>query len=241
MRCIFVGIEYAGKSTLINLLNEYYAKRCQPVHMDDHFTIPDSSLSPASRQQMVNYPDDVKERMQRMQIQYHVEVIRNYANVLISGWHIEESIYSEFYGNNPDSPYYPDFWHANKSAHEALVHEARVPDIVLVHVTASDEAIRERMTSDPHEYQIIRKEDIGVLKRRFVEECDQSLLGRRGRIDLDTTGRTPRQSLDELLLKSERMITPGEFAIRAMTVPDCDYEVVYENGVRKTVPAARES
>ena len=241
MRCIFVGIEYAGKSTLINLLKDYYAKRRQPVHMDDHFTIPDSTLSPASREQMVNFPDDVKERMQRMQIQYHVEVIRNYAHVLISGWHIEESIYSEFYGNDPGSPYYPNFWHANKRTHEALVHEARVPDIVLVHVTASDDAIRERMASDPHEYEIIREADIGALKRRFEEECDQSLLARRGRIDLDTTDRTPRQSLDELLLKSEPMITPGELAIRTMEVPDGDYEVVYENGVRKTVPVVGDS
>ena len=239
MRCIFVGIEYAGKTTLIDLLREYYARRRQPVHMDDHFTIPDSTLSPSSREEMVNYPDDVKERMQRMQIQYHIEVIRNYAHVLISGWHIEESIYSEFYGNDPDSPYYPNFWHANKRTHEALVHEARVPDTVLVHVTASDGAILERMTSDPHRYQIIREGDIGALKRRFEEECDQSLLGKRGRIDLDTTDKTPSQSLDELLLKSEPMITPGEFAIRTMAVPDGDYEVVYENGVRKTVPVGR--
>ena len=97
------------------------------------------------------------------------------------------------------------------------------------------------MTSDPHEYQIIREGDIGALKRRFEEECDQSLLGKRGRIDLDTTNRTPRQSLDELLLKSEPMITPGELAIRTMGVPDGDYEVVYENGVRKIVPAGSDT
>ena len=157
MRCIVVGIEYAGKTTLINLLQEYYRKRRLPTHMDDHFTIPDSTLSPRSRAQMVGYPDDVKERMQRMQIQYHVEVIRNYNHVFISGWHIEESVYSEFYGNDPDSPYYPNFGHANKAAHEALVYETRVPDIVLIHLTACDDTIRERMQAEPHEYQIIKE------------------------------------------------------------------------------------
>ena len=49
MRCVFVGIEYAGKSTLIELLSRYYRHRQLRVHGDDHFTIPDSTLSPASR------------------------------------------------------------------------------------------------------------------------------------------------------------------------------------------------
>ena len=64
-------------------------------------------------------------------------------------------------------------------------------------------------------------------------------LGRRKgrRIDIDTTGKTPQQSLDELLLKSEPLITAGELAIRSMPIPDGDYEVVYENGIRKTVSA----
>ena len=237
MRCIFVGIEYSGKTTLINLLQEYYRKRRQPTHMDDHFTIPDSTLSSESRAQMVSYPNDVKERMQRMQIQYHVEVIRNYAHVLISGWHMEESVYSEFYGNDPDSSYYPNFWHGNKRTHEALVYETRVPDLVLIHMTANDEAICKRMKENPHEYQIIKESDIGGLKRRFSEECDESLLAKGRRIDIDTTGKTPQQSLDELLLKSEPLITAGELAIRSMPIPDGDYEVVYENGIRKTVSA----
>ena len=39
MRCVFVGIEYAGKSTLITLLGDYYRQRRLPVHGDDHFTL----------------------------------------------------------------------------------------------------------------------------------------------------------------------------------------------------------
>ena len=56
MRCVFVGIEYAGKSTLIKLLDAYYRQRRLPVHGDDHFTLPDASLSPESRALMVNFP-----------------------------------------------------------------------------------------------------------------------------------------------------------------------------------------
>ena len=236
MRCIFVGIEYAGKSTLVDLLTAYYRHRKLAVHVDDHFTIPDSTLSPESRAAYVDFPDDVKERMQRMQLQYHVEVIRNYPNTLITGWHIEELVYSSFYGEDPESPYYSKYHINAQRGYEAQVLEARLPDVVLIHVTASDGAIRERMATDPHEYQIIREPDIPTLKRLFQEEIDRSLFTQKGRkIVLDTTDKTPMESLDELLLLSEPLITFGELAVRAMAVPAAAYEVRYENGVRKMV------
>ena len=107
----------------------------------------------------------------------------------------------------------------------------------MIHVTASDEAIEERMAADPHEYQIIRKADIPTLKRLFQEEIDKSLFTQKGhKIVLDTTDKTPTESLDELLLLSEPLITFGELAVRAMNVPESDYQVCYENGVRKMVP-----
>ena len=236
MRCIFVGIEYAGKSTLVDLLTDYYRHRQLRVHVDDHFTIPDSTLSAESRAAYVNFPDDVKERMQRMQLQYHVEVIKNYPNTMIAGWHIEELVYSSFYGDDPESTYYSKYHVNAQRGYETQVIEARLPDVVMIHVTASDAAIAERMTADPHEYQIIRKADIPELQRLFQEEIDKSLFSHSGRkIVLDTTDKTPTESLDELLLLSEPLITFGELAVRAMDVPESDYQVHYENGVRKMV------
>ena len=238
MRCIFVGIEYAGKSTLVDLLTNYYRHRKLMVHVDDHFTIPDSTLSPESRAAYVNFPDDVKERMQRMQLQYHVEVIKNYPNTMIAGWHIEELVYSSFYGDDPDGTYYSKYHINAQRGYETQVIEARLPDVVMIHVDASDEAIVERMETDPHEYQIIKKADIPELKRLFQEEIDRSLYAQKGRkIVLDTTEKTPSESLDELLLLSEPLVTFGELAVRAMEVPDTDYEIRYENGVRKIIPA----
>ena len=237
MRCIFVGIEYAGKSTMVDLMTQYYQHRKLRVHVDDHFTIPDSTLSPESRAAYIDFPDDVKERMQRMQLQYHVEVIRNYPNTLIAGWHIEELIYSSFYGNDPESTYYSNYHINAQRGYETQVIEARLPDVVLIHVTASDAAIKERMATDPHEYQIIKEADIPALKHLFQEEIDKSLFTHKGRkIVLDTTDKTPTESLDELLLLSEPLITFGELAVRAMDVPGTEYEVRYENGVRKTIP-----
>jgi hypothetical protein len=236
MRCIFAGIEYAGKSTLIDLLARYYQRRGRRAHVDDHFSIPDSTLSPESRAAMVEFPNDVKERMQRMQINYHIEVIKNYENVLLGGWHLEEAIYSSVYGSDPDSAYYPNYWHGVQRIYETRVLEDRLPDIVLVHISASDEAIAARMRAQPHPYQIIKEKDIPDLKRRFEEEVEASLFCWGGRrIDLDTTDKTPQQSLDEVLERSEPLVTAGEAALRAIPVPDGDFTIRYRDGVREMV------
>ncbi len=234
MRFVFAGIEYAGKTTLVNMLQDYYRKRGRRVHGDDHFTIPDASLSPESQADSINYPNDVKERNQRMQIHYHVEVIRNYENVFIVGWHLEEAVYTAMYGDDPDSNYYPNYHYGFQRQYEVKVLEARLPDVVLVHITASDETIRDRMKTAPHKYQVVKEKDIAEVKRRFEEEVEQCLFTER--VVLDTTDRTQQQSLDELLLLTDPFATPGELAVRCMPVPGGDFDIVYENGVRKMIP-----
>ena len=90
------------------------------------------------------------------------------------------------------------------------------------------------MVADPHPYQIMREEDIVQLQAEFEAEIEQSLFTLQGRrVTLDTTGRSPQESLDELLLLTEPLITPGELAIRALAVPDGDYEIKYINGKRQ--------
>jgi hypothetical protein len=75
------------------------------------------------------------------------------------------------------------------------------------------------------------------VKELFVQEVGQSLFKYQGRtITLDTTDRTPSETLDELLAASEPLITAGEIALRALPLPEGDYEVRYEDGVRRTVP-----
>ena len=237
MRSIIVGIEYAGKSTLVRLLDAYYRKRKIATHADDHFSIPDASLSPASQALAVNFPDDVKERTQRMQIHYHVDIIKAPAYCMIVGWHIEEAVYTSMYGNDPESSYYNNYIYRGQRHYESDVLEAHLPDLVFIHVTASDEAIRERMKTSPHEYQIIKEKDIPEIKKRFDEEIEKSLFAQlQPSIVLDTTDKTPSESLDELLALTEPHITPGELAIRALPVPEGDYEVKYENGARKMIP-----
>jgi len=105
---------------------------------------------------------------------------------------------------------------------------------VLIHVTADEATIVERMVTDPHPYQIIRKKDIAQLQAEFEAEIEQSLFTQKGRrVTLDTTGQSPQESLDDLLLLTEPLITPGELAIRMLPVPDGDYEIKYINGNRQ--------
>ena len=98
--------------------------------------------------------------------------------------------------------------------------EAHLPDVVLFHVTASDEEIARRMQDSPHEYPVVREEHIAEVKARFEEEIAASLFTHQRRtIVLDTTDKTPEESFDELLLQSEPLVTMGELAVRNMEVP----------------------
>jgi len=237
MRAIFVGIEYAGKSTLIELLDAYYQRLKLHPHIDDHFTIPDSELSPESRELALKFPDDVKERTQRMQIHYHIDIVKFYEHVLLAGWHIEESIYTSLYGPDPSSHYYPGYWYQFQRQYEAQLLKEDLPGLVLIHVTAEDDTIQQRMRDHPHKHQVIREEHIAELKRRFSGEVEKSLLTQgREFIDLDTTAKTPQQSLDELLTLSEPLVSTAELAMRSVPVPATEYDVRYENGVRKLIP-----
>ena len=173
MRAIFVGIEYAGKSTLIELLDAYYRRLRLHPHLDDHFTIPDSELSPESRELALKFPDDVKERTQRMQIHYHVDILKSYEHVLLAGWHIEEAIYTSVYGSDPTSPYYPDYWYHFHRQYEAKLLKEDLAGLILIRMPADDDTIRRRMRDHRHQYQIIRETDIADLKRRFNEEVEK--------------------------------------------------------------------
>ena len=101
MRSIFVGIEYAGKSTLASMLGEYYRQHKVPIHGDDHFTIPDAyHLADEEQRAMLDMLPAIKERFQRFQLVYHVRLLHRYRHILLGGFHIEETIYGPRY-------YYP--------------------------------------------------------------------------------------------------------------------------------------
>ena len=75
------------------------------------------------------------------------------------------------------------------------------PETVLVHVKATAEEIGRRMAAVPRADSVLETGDAERVLRRYAEQFDASLVRRK--IEIDTTGSTPDQSVDEL----ERSIT----------------------------------
>ncbi len=187
MRLIVVGCEYTGKSTLINSLNQWGKERGIHFHLDDHFTIPDTYfLSKEDQEAMVALSPTIKERYQRFQIYYHIDVLRRQQHMLVGGYHIEEAIYGPLYYHYERPPYYiRDI-------------EPLLPaDTILLLLTARPEAIARWMKDEPHPYSLIKEEDIPFLLKRFEEEFKESLLKHKMR--LDTSDLTPEELLGKFL------------------------------------------
>jgi len=187
MRLIVIGCEYAGKSTLIGSLGQRGRVQGINFHLDDHFTIPgEQHLGAEDKKMMVALTPTIKERFQRFQVYYHIYLLHKYQHIILGGFHIEEAIYGPLY-------YYPP-----RQVTYTREAEAEMPsDTILTLLTASQEAIAKRMEEKPHEYNVIKKEDIPMLLNRFSEEFRQSKLRRK--FQIDTTNLTPEGLLEEFL------------------------------------------
>lgn len=174
MRLVLVGCEYVGKTTLVDALYAWGQSRGIHFHLDDHFTIPDQFfLSPEDQKAMLEMPPVIKERFQRFQIYYHLDVIANHSDVLLAGFHIEEAIYGPryYYPKNPWPPYQRRI-------------ETHLPaDTILLLLTASPDVIRQRMKNSPHEYSVVPAEDVEAVSAQFEAEYRASWIERRLRID----------------------------------------------------------
>ncbi|MEM2926808.1 MAG: hypothetical protein QW220_02105 [Candidatus Bathyarchaeia archaeon] len=205
MRVIIIGCEYAGKSTLAKNLLEWGRRHDIRFHLDDHFTIPDASLSKEDREVMLTLSPAFKERFQRFQDVYHVRILRNFRDAIEVGFYSENTIYGPLYYG-----YKPEFL-AIRHGREL---EKELPnDTILVLLTASPEVIVRRMERDPHEYQVIRKEDVPILLQKFEEEFRASTI--HAKIRIDTSNRTPEETLEEFLAQARPYLT-SEDLIRIM-------------------------
>lgn len=188
MRLILIGCEYAGKTTLVGALYEWGESRGIHFHLDDHFSIPDQFFLNADDQQaMLAMPPTIKERFQRFQIYYHIDVMANHSDVLLAGFHIEEAIYGPRY-------YYPG--HAWPPYQRRI--ESHLPgDSVLLLLTASPDVIRERMRAAPHPYSIVPAEDVETVSQQFEAEFRASWIERK--LKIDTSDLQPQQLLPTFL------------------------------------------
>jgi len=187
MRLIVIGCEYTGKSTLLNSLAEWGRREGIHFHLDDHFTIPgEQHLGEEDKKMMVALTPTIKERFQRFQVYYHIDVAHKNQHIILVGFHIEEAIYGPLY-------YYPP----QQVMYAREVEDKMPPDTILTLLTASPEVIARRMEEQPHEYNIIKKEDIPMLLNRFNEEFGRSHIRRKFRID--TSNFTPEELFGEFM------------------------------------------
>ncbi len=204
MRVVVVGCEYSGVSTLISQLDAWGQARGIRHHLDDHFTIPDAyHLSDEEQAAMLDMLPAIKERFQRFQLVYHVRLLHRYQHILMGGFHIEEAIYGPHY-------YYPN------RAQEVREYEPDMPDsVILVHLHATPERIRQRMQDTPHPHQLVPSQDVEVILEAFSEQVRRSWIRRK--LTIDTTDLSPDDLLDRFLKLSIPHLEPADAATRMLT------------------------
>ena len=215
MRLIIVGCEYAGKTTLANEIVEWTGRTMgggRTFH--DHFTIPNPEMTHESREQFLTVTPQIKEMYQRFMVAHHLspEFYRGPDHNL-TGFHIEEAVYAPLYygygggdsGAGSRSPEGQRTVWARTMEKEIL---EIAPDTVLVHMQAEPDVIARRMKETPHEYSVVRGDDIEHVLRRFDEQVGWSLIHRK--MVLDTTSATVDETLAEFEEKIERFLTDAD-------------------------------
>ena len=188
MRLILIGCEYVGKTTLANYLQAWGLEHGCSFHMDDtDFSIPDERhLNEEEQSAMVALPPAIKERFQRFQVYYHLDILDRYEDCILSGYHIEEAIYG------------PRYYHSGHAVTYHRAVERHIPhDTVLTLLTAAPEVIRARMEAAPHRYPLVRPDEVEDVQRQFEAEFRASLIYRK--VQLDTSGFPPEELLERFL------------------------------------------
>jgi hypothetical protein len=206
LKVIVIGCEYAGKSTFSYNLVEWGKKHDMWFHLDDHFTIPDSSLPKEDRDIMLTLSPQFKERFQRFQSIYHVRILNNYRDALEVGFYSEDTVYGQLYYG-----YEPNFLAIR---HGRQLEKELPKDTILVLLTATVDTITKRMEETPHEYQVIKKEDASMLLEEFEKEFQASTI--HSKIKIDTTDLNPKQVLNEFLKEARQKHLTSTDLIRIM-------------------------
>lgn len=85
---------------------------------------------------------------------------------------------------------------------------AAAPDTVLVRLTASPEAVKERLRANPAGHGPIKEADIEDVLTRFTDEFGSSLICRR--FTLDTTTTTPAETLRAFFDQIQTFRSPAD-------------------------------
>ena len=212
MRLVIAGCEFAGTSTLAFALDDWlYEKmgtRFPLIH--DHWKLPHTSGHPQpdmtedERQQVLALSSALKEMTQRHSLYYHIQASSwNGPDWLSIGLHIDDSVYGPLYFDYGGEGQPHDRKVVSYQVESSILRFA--PDVVLVHVTAAESVIAERMRATPRDGSALRVEDIRYVLDRFEEECLRSTL--RHKITLDTSESSVEDTVAEFGAKIEPHLT----------------------------------
>ncbi len=215
MNLIFVGCEYAGKSTLAVEVMKWAERTLGGTsHFHDHMSVPSSELIPEAQESLLTLHPQAVEMLQRYMIEYHVsEAFYSNPDHNLMGLVIEEAVYAPLYygygGKDSKAPFRSPEGQRTEMARriETKILE-RAPGAVLVLFKAAPAVIAKRMKENPHPHQVVQEKDIECVLQRFDEEFEGSLIQKR--IVLDTTTATVEETLAEFVEKYEPFHTNAD-------------------------------
>ena len=204
MEIILVGIEYSGTTTMAHAIGEWYEKETgERYGFHDHFKVPHvvhAALSPEEQQKVLDLSPRLKERIQRHQLDYHVQpTFFLDGNHAATGLHIEDAVYGPLYWGYGGPGEFGDRSVASKEIEDNILEYGT--NTVLVLLKAAPEVIARRMKENPHDSSPLEETDIEHVLLRFDEEYEKSRIPNK--FTLDTTTATVDETLAEFVQRVE--------------------------------------
>ena len=239
MQLILTGCGYSGKTTLAVEISRWMIREMGVpfVRWHNHFVVPrldqhliveadpGSGDLPGKQAEDLNVTKDeeqimalrpsVLEQLQRHNVWRHMhpDTFGPHEDTLTIDFYYADAVYAPlYYGYGEPGSFSDRRRRAREWDHHLLV---QAPDAVLVLVEASPSAIRERMAAVQRPREILKPQDVETVLQGFRGEYDDSLLRRR--FVLDTTGPSPRETMDEFLRLMRPHLT--EWDLLRMTAP----------------------
>ena len=223
MHLLIIGSEYTGKTTLATEISKWMIKSMglQLVRWHNHFVVPelDGHLmihaegdqskvgktemdlnTAADQEQILSLRPAVLEEYLRHLIWHHLhpDMFREDDALFVNHFYADAVYAPLYYGFGEPGSFSDRRARARASDAELLLH---APNIVLVLVHASAEAIKDRMKQNPRPRGILKEVDVDTVLKRFQEEYDSSLIIRK--FTIDSTNSSVQEMLKDFLINMQ--------------------------------------
>lgn len=228
MKLILAGCEYSGTTTLAHAIFKWGEEEMGAEFglFHDHYKIPHTSGHPPTdhlselddqeQEQLLALAPKIKEQIQRHSMYYHIQQFAFlegreheqgfYPDYLMIGLHIEDTIYGRLYFDYGHEGHPGDRSLVGPNIERAIMEYA--PDLVLVHIKATSEVIKQRMKENPHTNGVLKEKDIDVVLKQFEEGFQSSLI--QNKFEIDTSTATEEGTLQEFIDKMNPFLTKSD-------------------------------